>query len=146
MCLVIGSFMAVRSFGAKDCNTVTDGHAGVISWVARRQMLVHHHHMASLAGAHVMVRRDGAAAYVVVDAETNEVLAGPFDRQAYAVGCAHSLACKRGSRVLDGVRCDTRVIATQMQEAQERVSQLLEACQIGAHEIAAALARMTAAR
>jgi hypothetical protein len=83
--------------------------------------------MASATG-NLMVRRDDARTYFVVDADTKAVLLGPFDRESYAVGVANSLAWRRGSRVLAGLYRDVAVLASKLREAQARVEQLAEEC------------------
>lgn len=91
--------------------------------------------MASPASGNVMVRRDDARTYFVVDADTKATIVGPFDRQTHALGVAHSLALKRNGRVADGLHRDVSVIAAKLREAQTRVEELAEQCRNRAREL-----------
>jgi hypothetical protein len=100
-----------------------------------------HHGGMSLQRGEVKVRHDGPLTYCVVDVDTDTVLAGPFALHCHALGYAQSVACKRGSRVLEGVHRDLAVLASRLQEVQSRVDQLADDCRHRAGELAVASAR-----
>jgi hypothetical protein len=92
--------------------------------------------MSAPGSGDVMLRRDDASTYFVVDADTKAIILGPFDRQSFAIGVAQSVAYRRGGHVMTGLHYDLAEIESKLLDAQSRVDALARECRDRARELA----------